>query len=216
MQAQRQAVRAAIQVEIIAAYQSLTIFAAKGQDAKARRDHARNSVALSVAHCRNVFAGAPVISATVEVTCAGWLKAAAQASSSIFIAGRDPTLSNSRRASSGEISTMRRERPITRPIVDTCSNWLNDSGPVKTYSAPACPSSHSARIATAAISRSSIGAVGAVRYGQRTTSPTRICGAHQLKAFAANIPGRRNVHWTPEVSIKRSICSNITRSGLGC
>jgi hypothetical protein len=25
-----------------------------------------------------------------------------------------------------EISSMRSERPITRPIVDTCSNWLSD------------------------------------------------------------------------------------------
>ena len=35
-----------------------------------RRGHARNSAALSVAHSRNIFAGAPVISATVgSVRC---------------------------------------------------------------------------------------------------------------------------------------------------
>jgi len=33
----------------------------------------------------------------------------------------------------------------------------------------------------------------------------RIFGAHQRSAFAANIPGRRNVRWSPEVSISRSI-----------
>ena len=158
------------------------------------RRYARNSAALSVAHSMNVFAGAPVISATVEVTCAGWPIAAAQASSSMFTAGNGPILSNSRRASSGVISWMRSVRPITPAIVDTCSDWLSDCGPVRTYSAPACRSSHNARTATEAMSRSSIGAVGAARYGQRTTSPARICGAHQVRAFAANIPGRRNVH----------------------
>ena len=70
--------------------------------------------------------GAPVISATEDVTCAGWPIAAAQASTNIFTAGIGPILSNSRRASSGEISSMRSERPITPPMVDTCSNWLND------------------------------------------------------------------------------------------
>ena len=34
--------------------------------------------------------------------------------------------------------------------------------------------------------------------------------------FAANIPGRRRVHWIPEFSINRSICSTTTLSGLGC
>jgi hypothetical protein len=34
-------------------------------------DYARNSAALSAAHSRNVRAGAPVISATVDVTYAG-------------------------------------------------------------------------------------------------------------------------------------------------
>jgi len=48
----------------------------------------------------------------------------------------------------------------------------------------------------------------------------RICGAHQLRAFAANIPGRRNVHWSPEASINRSIARHRSqRIGLleeGC
>jgi hypothetical protein len=106
---------------------------------------------------RNVFWRAPVILATVDVTCAGWPIAAAQAWSSIFTPAADAIVSNSRRASSGEISSMRRERPITRPMADTCSNWLSDWGAVRTYSAPACPSSRNARTATAAMSRSSIG-----------------------------------------------------------
>jgi hypothetical protein len=79
-----------------------------------------------------------------------------------------------------------------------------------------CPSSHNSRTATAARSRSSIGAVGAARCGQRRISPARICGAHQRRAFAANIPDRRNVRWSPEVSINRSICSNIALTGFGC
>ncbi len=87
---------------------------------------------------------------------------------------------------------------------------------MRTYSAPACPSSHKARTATAAMSRSWIGAVGAATWGQRTTSPARICGAHQDRAFAANIPGRRNVHWRPEVSISRSISACSAATGLGC
>ena len=71
---------------------------------------------------RKVFGGAPVISANVEVTCAGRSIAAAHEASSIFTAGSGPILSNSYRASYGEISTMRSERPMARPIVETCSN----------------------------------------------------------------------------------------------
>ena len=56
------------------------------------------------AQLKKVLAGAPVISSTVEVTKAGWPAAAAQASSSI--PGMMPA--NSRRASSGRISSMRR------------------------------------------------------------------------------------------------------------
>jgi len=65
-----------------------------------RRNHARNSAALSVAQSRNVFAAAPVISSTVDVTCAGWPMAAAQAASSIFSATNGPIVSSSRLASS--------------------------------------------------------------------------------------------------------------------
>jgi hypothetical protein len=74
------------------------------QESKAvfRRDHARNSAGLSVAQSRNVLAGAPVISSTVDVTCAGWPMAAAQAASSIFTATNGPIVSSSRGASSGE------------------------------------------------------------------------------------------------------------------
>jgi len=86
------------------------------------RYQARNAEALSMAQSRKLFGGAPVISANVEVTSAGWPIAAAQAASSIFTAGSGPIVSNSRRASSGEISTMRSERPMARPMVETCSN----------------------------------------------------------------------------------------------
>ena len=68
----------------------------------------------------------PEISAIVDVTCVGWPIAAAQASSSIFTPIAEAIVSNSRRASSDEISSICNERTITRPIVDTCSNWLND------------------------------------------------------------------------------------------
>jgi hypothetical protein len=88
----------------------------RGQARSGIRDYERKCAALSVAHSRKVCAGAPVISATVEVTCAGWPPAAAQAVSNIFTAGRGPIVSSSRCASSGEISSMRSERPITRPI----------------------------------------------------------------------------------------------------
>src|SRR5579884_2310716 len=70
---------------------------------------------------------------------AGWPIAAFHASSSMFTTsgGHDD---HSRRASSADISSMRSVRPSTRPIVDTCSNWVSDWGPVKTYSAPTCRS----------------------------------------------------------------------------
>jgi hypothetical protein len=103
--------------------------------------------------------------------------AAAQALSSIFTKVVEPrTGSNSDRASSADISSTHSDRPIARPMVCTCSACVSDYGPVRTYSAPACPCSHNVRTATAARSRSSVGAVGASRYGQRTTLPARICG----------------------------------------
>src|SRR5260370_18687452 len=61
------------------------------------RDHERNSPALSVAQSISVRAGIPVISATEEVTCAGWPIAAAQALSSIFTAGTGPPIRHTRR-----------------------------------------------------------------------------------------------------------------------
>ena len=65
------------------------------------------------------------------------------------------------------------------------------------------------------MSRSSIGAVGTASYGQRTMSPAHISAPHYCLAFAANIPGRRNVHWSPEASIRRSICKPSSLAGLG-
>lgn len=56
-------------------------------------------------------------SSTVVKTNAGWPTEAAQASSSMFTPGAGMTVSNSRRALSGEISSTRSERPIPRPIV---------------------------------------------------------------------------------------------------
>jgi hypothetical protein len=85
-------------------------------------DHARNSAALSVAQSRNVLGAIPVISGTVDVTCAGWPMAAAQAWRSMFTATSGATASNSCRAWSGEIFSMRSTRPSTRPIADSCSN----------------------------------------------------------------------------------------------
>jgi hypothetical protein len=55
------------------------------------------------------------------------------------------------------------------------------------------------------MSRSSIGAVSAAPYGQRTTWPVRICGAHQSSAFEANIPGRTIDTSRPEFASSRSI-----------
>jgi hypothetical protein len=92
-------------------------------------------------------------------------------------------------ASSGEISSMRNLRPRTRPIIDTCSNWVRDSGPVTTYSAPACSSSHKARTARAAISRSSIGLserrgpASARRRRHESAAPTS--AEHLRRAFRA-------------------------------
>ncbi len=40
--------------------------------------------------------------------------------------------------------------------------------------------------------------------------------AHQSRTFAANIPGRRKVHWSPEASISRSNSACIFACGLGC
>ena len=75
--------------------------------------------ALSVAHSRNARAGLPVTSATAEVTNAGCPTEAPQASSSMFTTNNGPKYSNSRRASSAEISSTRGEQPTARPIVDS-------------------------------------------------------------------------------------------------
>jgi hypothetical protein len=93
-------------------------FVGLGSHSKIRR--------VTVAHSRNVRAGFPVISATEEVTKAGWPIPADQASSNIFTTDAGMIVANSRRASSGDISSMRNERPMARPIVDTWSNWLRD------------------------------------------------------------------------------------------
>ena len=66
------------------------------------------------------------------------------------------------------------------------------------------------------MSRSSVGAVATPRYGHRTSSPVRINDAHQRRAFDASIPGRKNVHSTPESSISFSICSGTFLTGFGC
>src|ERR1700722_6646892 len=66
------------------------------------------------------------------------------------------------------------------------------------------------------MSRSSIGAVGTLRYGPRTKSPAQICRAHHCGELLANIPGRRNVQSSFEVSIIFSICSVWILLGLGC
>ena len=47
---------------------------------------------------------------------------------------------------------------------------------VRTYPIPPCPTSDNTRTATAPMSRSSTGAVGAPRQGQRTMFPNLICG----------------------------------------
>ena len=159
---------------------------------------------------------APVTSSTVEVTKAGRPAAADQASSSIFATNAGMIADNSRCASSGGISWMSNERQIALPTVDSCSNCVSDCGPVRTYSAPVCPSSHNTRAATAAMSRSSIGAVGTLRQGQRTTSPAQICFAHQSNELLASIPGRRKTQSSPESSIIFSICSVCVLLGLGC
>src|SRR5688572_32424633 len=91
--------------------------------------------------------------------------APAQALRSMFPKAAEPrTGTNSDRASSGESSWTPSDRPIARPMACTCSACVSDCGPVTTYSAPAWPSSHNVRTATAATSRSSVGAVGASRY----------------------------------------------------
>ena len=79
---------------------------------RVKESYARNSAAWPAAQSRNVRAGAPVISATVDVTSAGCPIAAAQASSSIFTTNRGMIGSSSRLASSGEISSTRSERPM--------------------------------------------------------------------------------------------------------
>ena len=66
------------------------------------------------------------------------------------------------------------------------------------------------------MSRSSTGAVSAAPYGQRTTSPARICGAHQWTAFVANIPGRRITRSSAAAVSKRSISTCRSRNGFGC
>jgi hypothetical protein len=57
-------------------------------------------------------------SATVDVTNAGWPIAAAQALSSTFTTNAGMRVSNSRRASSGEICS---EQPQTPPMIDISS-----------------------------------------------------------------------------------------------
>jgi len=44
----------------------------------------------------------------------------------------------------------------------------------------------------------------------------RLIETSGLPTSSERFPGRRNVHCSPEVSINRSMCSNIALSGLGC
>ena len=81
---------------------------------------------------------------------------------------------------------------------------------------PACRSSHSARAATSATSRSSMGAVSAAPNGQRTGSPFLIARDHQGIVFEAKIPGRMIVDASPESAIKRSRSAWSFAAGLGC
>jgi hypothetical protein len=67
-----------------------------------------------------------VSSATLLVTYAGWPTAAFQDVNNMFTTGAGQVAAHSRLASSGDISSMLNERPIARPIVDTCSNWVSD------------------------------------------------------------------------------------------
>ena len=84
------------------------------------------------------------------------------------------------------------------------------------YSAPARPSSLNARTATAAMSRSSIGAVGqrdeaSVRHHRsESVAPT------SSERLRRTFPAAETSTWRPELSINISICSTIALSGLGC
>lgn len=64
--------------------------------------------------------------------------------------------------------------------------------------------------------RSSIGAVSTAAYGQRTTSPARICRDHHATAFAANIPGRMIVDATPDAAMRSSMSACMAAIGLDC
>jgi hypothetical protein len=89
----------------------------------------RNAEALSRTQSANVRAGLPVTSCTVDVTNAGCPLAAAHASRSMLATGAGIVADHTRRASSGEISSIWSERPRTCAIVAICSYWVSDSGP---------------------------------------------------------------------------------------
>ena len=81
---------------------------------------------------------------------------------------------------------------------------LRVSGSVRTWAA------------TAAMSRGSMGAVGAWSSGQRMTSLLRKAGPHQWMQLEANIPGRMKVDWSEVDSMWRSMAESMALSGLGC
>jgi hypothetical protein len=80
---------------------------------------------------------------------------------------------------SGETSSICKTLPIARPMVRPARRESGIGGQCQNVFPSSCPFSHQAPTAIAAMSLSSIGAVGTFAYGQRTTSPLRICGAHQ-------------------------------------
>jgi hypothetical protein len=89
------------------------------------------------------------------------------------------------------------------PISSAWRRCVMDSGPVSVYAAPAWPSSISAVTATAAMSRSWIGAMLASAYGIRSSVPSLMDWAHR-SVLVAKAPGRRNVQSMPDFSSARS------------
>ena len=122
--------------------------------------------------------------------------------------GRGGPGRRSRRNSSGESSSKRSGRPSASPIARDLRRLAQRLGAGEHVVAGRVPAGRAARARPPPRGRARRSVPSPrLPYGQRTTSPSRICGAHQWIAFDANIPGRRIDTSSLDAASRRSISS---------